>query len=74
MPSTWKKLKEKAPTVFKGQTASSVPFKATNRLLVGPFKNAADARALVNSMGKAGLSASTFNSEAGQVIAKVAAR
>lgn len=74
LPSTWKKLKDKAPTVFKGQAASSVPFKATNRLLVGPFKNAADARALVNTMSKAGLSGSTFTSEAGQVIAKVSVK
>lgn len=74
LPGTWKKLKDKAPTVFKNQTASSVPLKATNRLLVGPMKSAAEARALVAAMGKAGLSGSTFTSEAGQVITKVSAR
>lgn len=74
LPSTWKKLKDKAPTVFKGQNASSVPFKATNRLLVGPFKSQTEARALVNSMKKAGLQGSTFASDAGQAIAKVSSR
>ena len=74
LPSTWKKLKDKAPTVFKGQSASSVPFKATNRLLVGPFKSAAEARALVNAMGKAGIQGNTFSSDPGQAIAKVSAR
>jgi len=74
LPSTWKKLKEKSPTVFKGQNASSVPFKATNRLLVGPFKSQAEARAMVNAMKKAGLQGSTFSSDAGQIVTKVSAK
>ena len=74
LPGTWKKLKEKAPAALKGLSASSVPFKATTRLLVGPFKSQAEARVLVNAIGKAGLSGSTFTSEAGQEIAKVSPR
>lgn len=74
LPGTWKRLKDKAPDAFKGLSASSVPFKATNRLLVGPFKSMSEARALVNTLGKAGLSTNTFNSEAGQEVAKVAAK
>lgn len=74
LPSTWKKLKEKSPAVFKGQNASSVPFKATNRLLVGPFKSQAEARAMVNSMKKAGLQGSTFASDPGQAVSKVSAK
>jgi len=74
LPSTWKKLKEKSPAVFKGQNASSVPFKATNRLLVGPFKSQAEARAMVNAMNKAGLQGSTFSSDAGQTVSKVSAK
>ena len=74
LPGTWKRLKDKAPEAFKGLSASSVPFKATNRLLVGPFKSMAEARALVNTLGKAGLSVNTFNSEAGQEVTKVAAK
>ena len=71
LPSTWKKLREKAPDVFKGRTASVVPFKATNRVLVGPFKSQAEARALVSAMGKAGLQGSTYASEAGQEVARI---
>jgi SPOR domain len=71
LPGTWKKLKEKAPDVFKGQSASVVPYKATNRVVVGPFKSQADARAFVNSMGKAGIQGSTYSSDPGQEVARI---
>jgi Flp pilus assembly protein TadD len=74
LPLTWKRLKEKAPDAFKGLSPASVRFKATNRLLVGPFKAQSQARAVVNQMAKAGISGFTFTSEAGQEIAKVASR
>jgi Flp pilus assembly protein TadD len=74
LPLTWKRLKEKAPEAFKGLSPSSAPFKATNRLLVGPFKTQAEARKLVAQLGKAGVQVFVFTSEAGQEIAKVAAR
>lgn len=74
LPLTWKRLREKAPEAFKGLQASFVPFKATNRLLVGPFKTQGDAKKLVSALSKAGISVFTFNSEAGQEIAKIAAR
>ena len=67
-------MKEKAPDAFKGLSASYAPFKATNRVLVGPFKSNAEARTLVNAMSKAGLSGNTFASEAGQEILKIASR
>ncbi len=71
---TWKRLREKAPDAFKGLSASYTPFKATNRVLVGPFKSNTEARSLVNAMGKAGISGNTFASEAGQEILKIASR
>ncbi len=71
LSGTWKRLREKAPDVFKGQSASVVPYKATNRVLVGPFKSQAEARALVNSMGKAGIQGSTYSSDAGQEVARI---
>lgn len=74
LPGTWKKLKEKSAALFKGQNASFVPFKATNRLLIGPFKSQTEARAMVNAMNKAGLQGSTFASDAGQVVTKVSAK
>ena len=74
LPSTWKKLRDKSPATFKGLGAASVPFRATNRLLVGPFRSQAEARALLNNMQKAGMSGSTYASEAGQEVAKIAAK
>lgn len=71
---TWKRLREKAPDAFKGLSASYTPYKATNRVLVGPFKSSAEARTLVNAMSKAGLSGNSFTSEAGQEILKIAAK
>ncbi len=74
LPATWKHLRDKAPDTFKGLSASTVPFKATNRLLVGPFKSQSEARALVNAMNKSGMSGSTFSSDAGQEIGKISSR
>jgi tetratricopeptide (TPR) repeat protein len=71
---TWKRLREKAPDAFKGLSASYAPFKATNRVLVGPFKSNTEARSLVNAMSKAGISGNTFASEAGQEILKIASK
>ncbi len=74
LPGTWKKLRDKAPDVFKGQSASVVPFKATNRVLVGPFKSQAEARTLVNAMGKVGIQGSTYASDAGQEVKRIAVK
>lgn len=74
LPLTWKRLREKAPGAFKGLSASSASFRSTNRLLVGPFKSAAEAKKTVTALSKAGISTFVFNSEAGQEIAKVASR
>ncbi len=71
LPGTWKKLQGDAPKTLAGQSAASVPFKSTNRLLVGPFKSEAEARALVNKLSKEGKSATAYTSESGQEIAKI---
>jgi SPOR domain len=71
LPGTWRKLRDGQPAIFKGQSAAYVPYKATNRVLVGPFKSQAEARAMVNAMGKAGLSGSTFASSAGQEVSRI---
>ncbi len=71
---TWKRIREANAAILKPYGGHSVAFKATNRVLAGPIKSAADARALVNALGKAGVSATTFNSEAGQEIAKLGAK
>jgi Flp pilus assembly protein TadD len=74
LPITWKKLKADAPKALDGQAVWYVPFRATNRLLVGPFKSQGEARSLVNRLGKDGISATTYVSEAGQDVNRLGGR
>jgi hypothetical protein len=74
LPTTWNRIRADNETALKGRAAWSMPFKATNRLLVGPMKSPAEARALVNTLAKGGLSANTFNSEVGQEVTRVGAK
>lgn len=70
LPGTWSRLRDNH-AALKGRAAAYVPFKATNRLLVGPLKSAAEARVLMNALAKDGVPASTFTSEAGQEVARL---
>jgi tetratricopeptide (TPR) repeat protein len=72
LPGAWRQLVKKAPAAFRGRTAWSTPLRATNRLLAGPFKTAAEAQTFVNQLKKEGMSAFVFTSEAGQKITKLA--
>jgi Flp pilus assembly protein TadD len=74
LSNTVKKLRDQAPDALKGLSAASVPYKATNRVLVGPFKTQAEARNIVNKLSKQGVSATTFTSDAGQDVAKLSSR
>ncbi len=74
LPKTWRGLVAKAPAEFKGRQAWTTPLRFTNRLLVGPFKTPAEAQAFVNAIGKKGLSAFAWTSEAGQKIDKLAVK
>jgi Flp pilus assembly protein TadD len=74
LSTTVKKLRDQAPDALKGLSAASVPYKATNRILVGPFKSQAEARSTVNKLAKQGVSATTFTSDAGQDVAKLSSK
>jgi hypothetical protein len=69
--TTWARIRDGNAVALKGRSAWTLPFKATNRLLVGPMKSPADARALVNALAKGNVAATTFSSEAGQDVARV---
>jgi hypothetical protein len=56
---------------MKGRSPSTTPLKATNRLLVGPFKDEDEAQAFVNKMAAKGLSGFTFKSAKGQKVEKI---
>lgn len=74
LAKAWAAVKAKAPAAFKGRTGWSVPLRATNRVLTGPFKTSGEAQAFVNMIAKSGVSAFVFNSEGGQKIDKLGAQ
>ncbi|MGA1798781.1 SPOR domain-containing protein [Sphingomonas sp. 4RDLI-65] len=71
LPKAWKKAKAKAPTVFGTRAGWTAPWKATNRVLAGPFKTDAEARSFVNQLAKEGVSTFTFTSDPGEIITKL---
>jgi Flp pilus assembly protein TadD len=71
MDKAWDGVKKKAPDLMKGRTPSTTPLRATNRLLVGPFKSDDEAQAFVNKMAGKGLSGFVFKSSRGQKVDKV---
>ncbi|WP_341207525.1 SPOR domain-containing protein [uncultured Sphingomonas sp.] len=70
MPKAWKNAQAKADALA-GKRAYTVPNRATNRLVTGPYKTEAEARAAVNALKKQGLSAFTFTSEPGQKMTRL---
>ena len=68
---TWRRIRDANVSLLKSYGGYSVSYKATNRVLAGPVKSSADARALINALGKAGVSATTYASEAGQEVVKL---
>ncbi len=71
LPKAWKKAKAKAPTVFGSRGGWTAPWKATNRVLAGPFKTDTEARTFVNQLAKEGVSTFTFTSDPGEIITKL---
>ncbi|MBA2933423.1 SPOR domain-containing protein [Sphingomonas sp. CGMCC 1.13654] len=71
MDKAWAGVKKKAPDLMKGHNPSTTPLRATNRLLVGPFKDEDEAQAFVNKMAAKGLSGFTFKSAKGQKVEKI---
>ncbi len=71
LPKAWKGVKAKAPAVVGSRSGWTTPWKATNRVLAGPFKTDAEARTFVNQLAKEGVSTFSFTSEPGQVITKL---
>jgi Flp pilus assembly protein TadD len=74
LPREYERLKSKAPKLFARRTAWTAPLRATNRLLVGPFKDEKEAKAFVNELSKANLSAFSWTSAEGQEIKKLATK
>ncbi len=73
LPKAWRAVQGKTPALA-GRRAYSTPLRATNRVVTGPFKTEAEARAFVNTLTKQGLSAFTFTSTAGQKMTRLDAK
>lgn len=74
LAKAWGAAKAKAPAAFAGRKGYTTPLRATNRVLTGPFKTDAEARAYVNQLAKSGVSAFSFTSEAGQKVSRLNAK
>lgn len=74
LPLTWRRIRTGNDAALAGLGAYSMAFKTTNRLLVGPVKSPAAARELVRALAKNGVGATTFSSDAGQEVVKVAGK
>lgn len=74
LPREWRRLAERAPTLFDGKTAWTAPLRASNRLLAGPFDSASDAQAFVNALKAEGIAAFAWTSAAGQEIERLTLR
>lgn len=73
-PGEFRRLKAKAPKLLADQSAWTAPLGATNRLLIGPFKTAKEAKDLVNELAKVQISSYSWTSEAGQAVTKIPAK
>jgi Flp pilus assembly protein TadD len=71
MDKAWAGVKKKAPELMKGKTPSTTPLRATHRLVVGPFKDEAEAQAFVNKMSGKGLSGFVVKTTKSQKVEKV---
>lgn len=73
LPKAWNAVKGKA-AALNGRQAYSTPLRATNRVVTGPFKTDAEARAFVNQLAKQGVSAFPFTSAKGQTMKPLGGR
>ncbi len=70
LAKAWKSAQARSP-VLAGKRGYTTPLHATNRVLTGPFKTDAEARAYVNQLAKSGVSAFSFTSDAGQKVSRL---
>jgi tetratricopeptide (TPR) repeat protein len=70
----WNNVSAKAPKLLAGKATYTAPWRASNRLLIGPFKTEDEAQAQVNKLAKAGVSGIQFTTRAGVDVEKVAAK
>ncbi len=72
LDKAWADVRSKAPKQLSGQSTYTAPWRASNRLLIGPFKTADEAQAKVNALAKSGVPGIQFTTRAGADVEKVA--
>jgi Flp pilus assembly protein TadD len=70
LPREWTSVSGKAPEL-KGKGPWTAKNRATNRLLAGPYKSAAEAQAAVSKLRKAGIGAFQWTSDEGEAVDKL---
>jgi hypothetical protein len=73
LPREWTSVSGKAAEL-KAKGPWTAKNRATNRLLVGPYKTVAEAQAAVSKLRKAGVGAFQWTSEEGEAVSKLAAK
>jgi len=71
LPKAWAATRAKAPDLLGGRGAYAAKLRATNRVVTGPFKTDAEARAFVNKLAKSGVAAFPFTSDAGEAVTRL---
>jgi len=74
LPKAWAATRAKAPEIFGSRAGYSARLRATNRVVTGPFKTDAEARAFVNQLAKSGVSSFPFTSDAGESVTRLPAK
>ncbi len=67
----WRQMLRKAPDTLNGFAPHVATWGQTNRLLAGPYENAAAARAAGAALGEAGIDSFRFTSKAGEEIERL---
>ncbi len=67
----WRRIARRSEGALDGMSPFTVRWGQANRLLAGPYDDAAAARAKVNELKEAGLDSFTFTSDQGQAIEKL---
>lgn len=70
----YRRMARRFPQQFEGQSGATATWNRTNRLLVGPFRNAAAARDWLRTLTAAGGQGFVWNSEAGEEVAPLPRR
>ncbi|HYZ47432.1 MAG TPA: SPOR domain-containing protein [Sphingomonas sp.] len=70
LPKEWAGISGKTRDL-KGKGAWTAKNRATNRLLIGPFKSEAEAQTIVTKLRKAGVGAFQWTSEEGEAVEKI---